>query len=161
MVEDSLITEELRSKIGIESEPEVYEIEKGMIRRFVQAIGDQNPLWQDEEYARKSKYGGIIAPPTFIPIIGYEGIQQERSALLSSIGTLHGSTELECYQPVRAGDTITVTSKIANVRERQGRRMGKMVLVTFDITYKNQRQELVARCQQIIIGYKIEGVKYG
>ena len=156
MVEDSLITEELRSKIGIEWEPVVCEIEKGMIRRFVLAIDDPNPLWQDEGYARKSRYGGIIAPPTLIPLIGYELIQQERSALLPPVGILHGGTELECYQPVRAGDTITVTTKITDVRERQGRRMGKMMFVTSDMTYKNQRRELVARCQQITIVYKIE-----
>jgi len=160
MVEDSLVTEELRSKIGVESEPKVYEIEKGMIRRFVLAIDDPNPLWQDEGFARKSRYGGIIAPPTFVLTIGFDELQQ----VLESIpygGLLHGSTELECYQPVRAGDTITVTTKITNIRERQDRRMGKMVFVTLDVTYKNQKQELVAKCRQMIIGYKIEGTRYG
>ena len=161
MVEDSLITEELRSKIGIESAPEVHEIEKGMIRRFVLAIDDLNPLWQDEEYARKSRYGGIIAPPTFVLTVGFDELQQQLQESIPGGGILHGSTELECYQPVRAGDIITVTSKITNIRERQDRRMGKMAFVTLDITYKNQGQELVARCQQMIIRYEIEGTKYG
>ena len=151
MDKDSLITEELKSKIGIECEPEVYEIEKGMIRRFAQAIDDQNPLWQDEEFAQKSKYGGVIAPPTFIPIVGNEQIQQ-RSALLSTMSILHGGTELECYQPVREDDVITLTTKISDVREQQGK-MGKMIFVNFDTTYSNQRHELVARCRQRIIGY--------
>ena len=66
MAETSLSLDGLRAKIGEEWEPRVYEVEKGMIRRFVQAIDDPNPLWQDEEYANKSKYGGIIAPPTFV-----------------------------------------------------------------------------------------------
>jgi len=161
MVEDSLITDELRSKIGIESEPEVYEIEKGMIRRFVLAIDDPNPLWRDEAYARKSRYGGIIAPPTFVLTVGFDELQRQVLESVPYGGILHGSTELECYQPVRPGDIITVTTKIANIRERQGGRMGKMVFVTLDITYKNQRQELVARCQQVFIRYKIEGTKYG
>ena len=161
MVKDSLITEELRSKIGIESEPKVYEVEKGMIRRFVLAVDDPNPLWQDEEYARKSTYGGIIAPPTFVLTIGFDELQQQVLESIPYGGILHGSTELECYQSVRAGDIISVTTKITNIRERQDRRMGKMVFVTLDITYKNQRQELVAKCQQMIIGYKIEGTRYG
>ena len=147
----SLITEELKSKIGIECEPQVYEIEKGMIKRFAQAIDDQNPLWQDEEFAKRSKYGGIIAPPTFIPIVGNEQIQQQ-SALLSTMSILHGGTELECYQPVREGDVITLATKISDVREQQGK-MGKMIFVNFDTTYSNQRHELVARCRQRIIGY--------
>jgi len=161
MVEDSLITEELRSKIGVESEPEVYEIEKGMIRRFVQAVDDPNPLWQDEEYAGKSRYGGIIAPPTFVLTIGFDELRQQVLESIPHGGILHGSTELECYQPVRAGDIISVTTKITNIREWRDRKMGKTVFVTLDVTYKNQRQELVAKCQQMIIGYKIEGTRYG
>ena len=161
MVEDSPITEELRRKIGIESEPEVYEIERGMIRRFVLAIDDPNPLWQDEEYARQSRYGGIIAPPTFVLTVGFDELQRQVLESLPYEGILHGSTELECYRLVRPGDAITVIAKIANIRERQSSRTGKMVFVTLEITYKNQRQELVARCQQVFIGYKIGGAKYG
>ncbi len=161
MVEDSLSAEELRSKIGMESAPEVYEIEKGMIRRFVLAIDDPNPLWQDEGYAGKSRYGGIIAPPTFVLTLGFDKLQQLVAESILCGGILHGSTELECYQSVRAGDTITVTTKITNIRERQDARMGKTVFIVLDLTYKNQGQELVAKCQQMIIGYKTEGARYG
>jgi len=151
MTEGSLDIEGLRNKIGVEREVGVYEIEKGMIRKFALAIGDPNPLWQDEEYARASQYGGIIAPPTFIPTIGFERIEQELTSLSSTI--FHGSTELECYQPVKPGDKITVTSRLANIRERQGKETSKMAFMTFEISYKNQRQELVAKCRQILIGY--------
>ncbi len=54
MAAAGLSIEELKSKIGVEWPPLVYEIEKGMLRRFAQAVGDPNPLWQDEEYAAKS-----------------------------------------------------------------------------------------------------------
>lgn len=147
----SSITAELKSKIGIECEPKAYKIEEGMIKRFARAIDDPNPLWQDEEFARKSKYGGIIAPPTFIPIIGNEQIQQQL-ALLSTMSILHAATELEYHQPVREGDIITAITKISGVREQQGK-MGKMILVTFDTSYTNQGHELVAMCRQRIIGY--------
>ena len=151
MTEGSLDIEGLRDKIGVEMEVGVYEIEKGMIRKFALAVGDPNPLWQDEEYTKKSQYGGIIAPPTFIPTIGFERIEQELTPLSSAI--LHGSTELECYQPVRPGDNITVRSRLANIRELQGKGKSKTTFMTFEITYKNQRQELVAKCRQILIGY--------
>ena len=152
MVENPSSTDGVKVKIGEEWEPRVYEIEKGMIQRFVQAIDDPNPLWQDEEYAKKSQYGGIIAPPTFILIIGFEQIQQQVSQSIPYGTVLHGATDLECYQPVRPGEVVTVTTKIANIRERQGK-MGKMAFITFENTYKNQRQELVARCRQMVIGY--------
>ena len=152
MAENSSSIDGMRAKIGEEGKPGVYEIEQGMIQRFVQAIDDPNPLWQDEEHAKKSQYGGIIAPPTLIPIIGFEQIQQQVSQLIPNGTILHGATDLECYQPIRPGELVTVTTKIANVRQRQGK-MGKMAFITFEATYKNQRQELVARCRQMLIGY--------
>lgn len=131
--------EELKSRIGVEWEGGVYEIERGMIRRFVQAVDDPNPLWRD------------IAPPTFIVTVGLDQIGQVLP-LAPSATVLHGSTELECYQPIRVGDTVTVTTKIADIRERRGK-MGRTAFVTFDFIYKNQRQELVAKCRQMIISY--------
>lgn len=152
MAENPSSIDGVKAKIGEEWEPWIYEIEKGMIQRFVQAIDDPNPLWQNEEYAKKSQYGGIIAPPTLIPIMGFEQIQHQVSQLIPNGTILHGATDLECYQPIRPGELITVTTKIANVRERQGK-MGKMAFITFETTYKNQRQELVARCRLMVIGY--------
>jgi len=160
MTESLSDIEKLRGEIGVAWELGIYEIEKGMIWRFAQAIDDQNPLWQDEEYASKSWYGGIIAPPTFILTIGFEQIQQKMTTLMPGIGRLHGGTEVEYYQPVRPGDTITVSGKIANVREREGSKLGKMVFVTFDMSYENQREEPVAKCHQLLVLYQTEGAKY-
>ncbi len=144
--------DELKSKLGTELESVTCEIERGMIRSFVQAIDDSNPLWQNEEYARKSQHDGIVAPPTFILAIGFEQFLEQILALASFGTILHGSTEFECYQPIRPGDVVAVTTKITNVRERDGK-MGKTAFITFEITYRNQRQELVAKCRQMVIGY--------
>lgn len=142
MAEGSSGIDRLKAKIGAEWQAGVYQVERGMVQRFVQAIGDPNPLWQNEE----------CAPPTFIVSLGLAQIVQEL-AVVPSVTSLHGGTELECYQPVVVGDTLTVTAKIADVRERQGK-MGKMAFVTFELTYKNQRQELIARCHQMLISYQ-------
>ena len=50
------------------------------------------------------------------------------------------------------GDIITVTAKIADIRERHGK-MGKMTFLTLELNYKNQGQELIAKCRQMIISY--------
>jgi acyl dehydratase len=145
------LAEELKQKIGIDWPPLVCDIEKGMIRRFAQSVGDPNPLWQDEEYARQSGYGGIVAPPTFALILGFDRMLQSLD-LDPLLTVLHGSTELESYQPIRPGDAITVTTRIANVRQRRGK-AGEMLFVTFDMSCRNQGQELVARCRQMAIIY--------
>ena len=141
----------LKEKVGLELEAAVCEIEKGTLRRFAQALGDPNPLWQDEEYAVKTRYGGIIAPPTLALTLGFSRIQQMLT-LDPSLTVLHGSTELEPYQPIRPGDVVTVSTRIARVRERPGK-MGSTLFVTFEVTCRNQRQEMVARCRQMAIIY--------
>ncbi|MCK4368376.1 MAG: MaoC family dehydratase N-terminal domain-containing protein [Dehalococcoidales bacterium] len=142
MTEASSGIEKLKSKIGVEWQPREYEIGREMIRRFARAVGDPNPLWQD----------GAIAPPTFILAIGFEQFVDDLMSLAPFNTVLMGGTELECYQPIGLGDVITTIFKISNLRERQGK-MGRMAFMTFDSSYKNQKQELVAKCRQMIIGY--------
>jgi len=60
-----MIPDEIKKLIGTSGTVKYYEVEKGAIRRFAEAVNDANPLFQDEEYARKSQYGTIIAPPGF------------------------------------------------------------------------------------------------
>ncbi len=155
MSDGSLISDELKSKIGVEFLSGKYEIEKGMIKRFVQAVDDPNPLWQDEEYAKKTKYGGIIAPPLFVVVLGFDEFEKDMASLIPA--RLHGGTEFEYFKPVRPGDVITVSRKVADIREREGKKLGKMAFVTFEMTYKNQHGELVAKCRQITIGYEPKG----
>src|ERR1700722_11837047 len=39
-------------------------------RHFANGYGDDNPLWCDPEYARGTRWGGLIAPPNFLYTIG-------------------------------------------------------------------------------------------
>ncbi|MDY6855563.1 MAG: MaoC family dehydratase N-terminal domain-containing protein [Thermodesulfobacteriota bacterium] len=51
--------------IGKSGEPMILAVERGAIRKFADAVGDRNPLIWDDEYARNSRYGSIVAPPGF------------------------------------------------------------------------------------------------
>ncbi len=132
---------ELESKAGIKGKPLLCEIEKGLIKRFAAAVGDENPLWQD----------GEIAPPNLILTMGFGGLLKKYIED-PDITVLHGSTELECHQTVRAGDVISAVSSVKNVRQRQAED-GAMLFVTFDIAYSNQKEEKVADCRQMVIIY--------
>ena len=37
-----------------------------MIRHFVEAVGDENPVYTDEKAARAAGFPGVIAPPTML-----------------------------------------------------------------------------------------------
>jgi hypothetical protein len=43
-----------------------FPVEAGHVMMFARAIGDPNPVYADEEYAKQSEVGAITAPPTFV-----------------------------------------------------------------------------------------------
>lgn len=144
MVEESAITDELRNLVGVEAEPEVFEVEKGHIKRFAQAVGDPNPLWQDEAYARQSRYGSMIGPPTFLQDEGTIKFADNLMEIVNPArGFLNGGMEVECYKPMRPGDIITTRAKLGDIYEKQGK-TGKMLFMVVEVSYTNQQAELVA-----------------
>ena len=126
------------------------EVEKGAIMKFAEAIGDDNPLWTDEIIARKGKYGGLIAPPTFLRSIRID--RPELPFDLPFTRLLDGGSDWEYFQPVSAGDLITAKNQITDLQERVGR-MGLMIIMTNLITYVNQFQEVVATQTNTSIRY--------
>jgi len=151
---DSVITEEMRNAIGVESEPSVYEIEKEAIRRWAESLGDPNPLYRDEEYAKKLGYRGLVAPPAFIAQYSFPVKHgRPRAAFKMPFArNLNGGNEYEFLKPICSGDVITSTTKIANMKERDGK-MGKMLFVIIENTYKNQDGEIVAKARNTGISY--------
>ena len=119
MTQESAITPEMKAAIDVESEPLTHDVEKGAIIKFAEAIGDTNPIFNDEVAARKSRYGGMVAPPTFLRSINPGPLKVEfRSPYTAN---LDGGSEWEYFEPIRPGDRITVTTKIADLYERAGR----------------------------------------
>ena len=157
MSEAGAIAEQFRNLIGIESEPVSKEVEKGAIRRYVQAIGDTDPIYVDEEAAGKSRYGGIVAPATFLLTIGRTRRPPRVDSSLGR-GGVNAGNEFEFLQPLRPGDVITVTRKIADVKERTGK-LGKMVIRITEETFVNQNGEKVGVGRQTNIIHGITDAK--
>ncbi|MFN3974871.1 MAG: MaoC family dehydratase N-terminal domain-containing protein [Dehalococcoidia bacterium] len=149
MAQATLLTEEQRrSLIGKGSKPVSTFVEKGHIRRFAEAIGDPNPLFNDEVAARQSRYGGLIAPPTFLRAVRSEMVEVD----LPGSRLLDAGSEWEYFEPVRPGDTITATARIVDVRERP-LRVGQAIFVIQEITYTNQFGQKVATQRSTLIRY--------
>lgn len=147
----SFLTEEMRTQaIGQESAPMTVEIEKGAIIKFAEAIGDDNPVFNDEAAARDTRYGGLIAPPTFL-----RSAVVDRPAYPFEVPfnrLLDGGSDWEYFYPIRAGDRITAVSRIVEMNERTGR-MGLMIITTILITYTNQYGQVAATQTSTSIRY--------
>ena len=144
------ISAEFKKLVGVESEPEVWEVEKGHIRRHAEAIGDPNPLWRDEAYARETRHHGIVAPPLFLIDVGLVNLVDRLVDMAPDKANINGGTELDFYRPMKVGDTITTVAKLADVKEKVGK-SGSMIFLTVEVNYTNQKGELVVRCRNTFI----------
>ncbi|MEA1872712.1 MAG: MaoC family dehydratase N-terminal domain-containing protein [Chloroflexota bacterium] len=155
MAEGSLITRELRELIGVTLETIVFKVEEGAIQRYAQAIGDPNPLYNDPDFASKTKYGRLLAPPGFTGWPVKAGRLSD--TLLESLvkagapsRLLDGGVEFEFFEPVGAGDVLTATTKIANMTERETR-LGKAVFTTLETTFVNQKGNVALKSRSTLI----------
>ncbi len=118
--------------------PDVYEIERDLVRRFCEAIEDDDPRWETE------------TPPTFPCALPPKSLLHEILSPDKPLPRLlNGSSELEYFVPIRIGDTISVIGRLARVKATAGPRL---FLVT-DITWTNQRGELAVRGRNTYIRY--------
>jgi len=157
-----LIEAEIKKFIGRAGRQLTMEVEKGPIRRFADAVADPNPLYRDEEYARKSRYGAIIAPPGFYgwPIQGGDlraglDIRKEITNFLTDRGyqrLIEKDIEFEFMLPVYAGDRLIALPRIADVHYRQGKTGGRFSIV-IEIDFTKQKAQPVARMRQTLVIY--------
>ena len=147
----TFLTEEMRQQaIGQKSAPRTVDVEKGAIIKFAEAIEDDNPVFNDDQTAQKSRYGGLIAPPTFLRSVGVDRPTYPFDLPFNRL--LDGGSDWEYFHPVRAGDKITAVSEITDINERTGR-MGLMIITSIVVTYSNQDGQVAATQTSTSIRY--------
>ena len=157
MPEGSLITNELRKLIDVSSEPIIFKVEEGAIQRYAQAIGDPNSLYNDPDYASKTRHGRLLAPPGFTGWPVKAGIPTDKLfESLAKAGApqrlLDGGVEFEFIDPVGAADVLTATTRIASITERETR-LGKTMFTTVEITFVNQAGNVALKSQSTLIQF--------
>ena len=152
MAENAAVTDEMKKWIGRESPATVIPIEKFMVKKFAIATDDDNPLWQNEEHAKKSKYGGLIAPPHMLCCSMLSGGANRPTPPTDLSRRLDGGAAWEFFKTVMVGDTITSVAKLVDIKSREGR-MGTMLFFVWEISHTNQEGELVAKTTSTGICY--------
>jgi len=138
-----------RSLIGRESEPVVHDVERTAIRRFADALGDPNPLYQDEAVAKSAGYPALVAPPTFA--VALTANDRFRHSLdLGTRSILHSEQQLEYARALVAGDRITVVSRVADVLERPSA-SGPMDVIVLEDEGRDDGGEVVFRARATLI----------
>jgi acyl dehydratase len=145
------VPEEVAKLIGKSlGESQVFEVDRGAIRRFADAIDDFNPLHRDVEYAKNSKYGEMITPVGFFgwPIKGLGIMAALGEAIAPIMGAgyfilLDGGIEYEPFIPIRAGDVLTFYARLADVPEKTTSSGKSMLLPVIEMNFLNQNGDKV------------------
>jgi len=137
------------SWIGKEFDRYAYNVTKEEIVEFAQSVGETNPLYTDEAYAKTTPYGSIIAPPTFCVVFRSHAMLPDLKLSYGKRG-FDGGKECVFLAPIRPGDTITGVDRIVQVYEKTGR-SGSMIFIVRESELTNQRGEKVAVVRQSLI----------
>jgi acyl dehydratase len=138
--------DELRRRIGVKItdtlEPWCHEATRDSIRHYAHGIGDDNPLWSDPDYAASTRWGGIIAPPSFLfatsrIISGYVGG-------LPGVHAMWAGADWTWHRPVRRNDTITTEAWLTDLIEHQTSFAGRSIQQVYHVDFYNQDGDLVA-----------------
>lgn len=144
----------VQEKEGMEFPEYAFDVERGKIKEFVQAIGDPNPIYVDKGYAVKEGYKDVIAPPTFgvcIDMWGGPGFEKLCEVLeINPVRVLHGEQEFEYFKEINPGDRITARTKVASIFRKEGK-SGPMNLISLHTTYRNQDGEIVLASRMLIV----------
>jgi acyl dehydratase len=159
------VAERLKQDLGSKREEYLGEITRLLIRRYALSIGDDNPLYHDEEFARGQGYEDIVAPPNMLASIIDWGVGAPESDLRRD-GTSHGDEtpaieeegvrvmgggeKMRFHKPVVAGTEVKLTSKLTDVSTKEGRR-GLLTLLVFDNTYTDQHGDVLCVCTRTVI----------
>lgn len=136
----------LRRRIGVKIEntvePWCHEATRDNIRHYAHGIGDDNPLWCDPEYAAGTKYGGIIALPSFLfacsrIVSGYVGG-------LPGVHAMWSGSDWTWYKPVHRNDEIFTEAYLKDLIPHETRFAGRAIQQIYHVDFFNQQGDKVA-----------------
>jgi acyl dehydratase len=126
------------------------------MRNFARSYGDANPLFNEREYGKSTRWGGQIAPPMIAIGLNNPLLQDRRGSKLKrpSFRGIHvfvsGST-WTWYRPLEAGDQLYSFGGTESVVEKRSEFAERSVLVTYVSVKMNQRGEVVCISRTLAI----------
>ena len=133
--------------VGISSEPVRNVVERDAVRLFAEAIADPSPLYRDGERAKRSRYGRLLAPPTFPRTFDYgrgEGLE------LPPAGLIHGEFRISYERPLLVSDKVLCRLRLKDSYDKEGRR-GLLGFLLFERTGEDPDGNLVFTTNDTVV----------
>jgi len=148
---DEFISESLKmnGQVLHEREPWNTSVTADAIRHYAYGISDDNPLWINREYAEQSSFGKLSAPPTFVASVLYPALHG--MPMMVPLSSLIIDVSCRWFLPILEGDELRGSAKQLNVFESRNRQGRRLVNILAETTYKNQRDEVVAKAESLMV----------
>jgi uncharacterized OB-fold protein/acyl dehydratase len=140
-----------------------------MIRHLTDALGDRNPVYTDEEFAKRSVHGGIVAPATSLQVWTMPGLaprpsvsdpanpQAKLMGMIDAegyVGVVATNCEQTYHRYLKPGDLLTVSSEVESVAGPKQTGLGEGYFITTLQTYRDQSGEVVGEMRFRILKFK-------
>lgn len=159
--------DDLRARINVPientAEPWCYEATRDNIRHYAHGIGDDNPLWCDPAYATKTRFGDVVAPPSFLfatsrIVSGYVGG-------IPGVHAMWAGADWRWRKPVLRNQAITTRAWLKDLIEHDTKFAGRAIQQIYHVEFFNPEGEQVAECDSWCFrtdrdAAREEGVKY-
>ena len=133
-----------RSIIGRVYGPQIFDVERSKIRELALALGDRNPIFNDEQAAAKPPAGGMIAQPTFVTLLNFwvpqDSLYQDMG--IDNRYLLHGEQEYEYFADIRPGMTLEVSRTCTKIYSKPGK-SGVMEFAVVRSEFRNRADNVL------------------
>lgn len=153
-----------------------FPVEASHIMMFARSVGDENPIYNDADYAKDSELGHIIAPPTFVqssaqfdpnyflrpkPGQDWFGSGKNPTGRKPSsgdgdkgkdgggAGMLHAEQHFHYHRHPKPGDVLSVESREGESWTKESKRAGVLKFSETIIEYRDQSGELVVTARSV------------
>ena len=109
---------------------------RDVIGRFARSVGETNPIYFDEHFARSTRHGGIIAPPSIHIYLIFACTPEDD--WMRTPGTINAGQSWSYNVPARADDTIRLEARALDRFVKKDR-----LFVIHDNTFFNQHGEVI------------------
>jgi len=133
-----------RKNVRIENtlEPWCHEATRDNIRHYAHGIGDDNPLWCEPSYAAKTRYGDVIALPSFLfatsrIVSGYVGG-------IPGVHAMWAGADWYWHRPVLRNQAISTEAWLKDLIEHETKFAGRAIQQIYHVNFFNPAGDLVA-----------------